>query len=401
MVRVLFVDDDQNVLQGLRRILRGFRQEWDMAFANSGKEALDLLAQGHFDIVVSDMRMPQMDGAQLLAEVRRLYPYMVRIVLSGQADKATILKSVKPAHQYLTKPCDDAVLKDTLIRARLLRQLLSDDALVQVVSQIDTLPSLPSLYEEIIEELASEYASLAKIGQIISKDLGMTAKILQLVNSAFFGNRRHIASPAQAAELLGLETLKVLVLSIQIFSQVEDSQVSQFFLHRLWEHSMTTGILARTLAQQEKWDQTLVDATFMAGVLHDVGKLILAVNLPHRYQEAIQLAKAEGISAWEGEQRIFGVSHAETGAFLLALWGLPLNIVEAVSHHHRPRESGQGQAGPLTAVHLGNYWEHDRRGPAPANLAGELDRAYLGSLGIEPKLAAWRAHCLEALQEAD
>lgn len=186
-IGILFVDDEPNVLRSIRRMLHGLRQEWDMKFVESGHEALSLLAKEAFEVIITDMRMPQMDGAQLLTEVKKQYPHMVRIVLSGHTDKDMILKSVQQAHQYLSKPCDAETLKSTISRTRARRSLLSQESLKRIVSKIDVLPSLPSLYAEIINELQSSDLSIQKIGQIISKDLGMTAKVLQMVNSAFFG----------------------------------------------------------------------------------------------------------------------------------------------------------------------------------------------------------------------
>ena len=289
-VNILFVDDEPLVLQGLQRVLRRLRDEWDIAFAHSGPEALEKLSREPFDVIVSDMRMPGMDGGQLLAEVKERYPHMVRIILSGQSERGMVMKTIKPAHQYLAKPCDDATLKACLGRARLLRGMMADESLRGLISQIDTLPSLPALYMAIVKELEKDCASIKTIGGIISQDIGMTAKILQLVNSAFFGFRRHIASPAEAVELLGLETIKVLVLSVEIFSQLDQEKIPAFSVKSLWDHSLATGVYARTIAVQEKVEHALVEDSFMAGVLHDAGKLVLAANLPDRYQGVLTLA---------------------------------------------------------------------------------------------------------------
>jgi CheY-like chemotaxis protein len=208
MRRILFVDDEPKVLAWLERMLRSMRHEWEMEFAKSGPEALEALAARPFDVVVSDMRMPGMNGTQLLAEVMQRHPQVVRIILSGNADHETGMKSVGPAHQFLTKPCDVEVVKTTVGRACALRDLLADERLRLLVSQMQSLPSLPSLYEELVRELQLPNASLKRVGEIISKDVGMTAKILQMVNSAFFGLRREVSSIGRALTLLGLENVK-------------------------------------------------------------------------------------------------------------------------------------------------------------------------------------------------
>ena len=396
---ILLVDDEPRVLQGLVRMMRSRRQEWEIATAASGPEALNLLSRQPFDVVVSDMRMPGMDGTHLLREVQERYPEIVRIILSGQSDQESALQSVMPAHQYLTKPCSDEVLKSAIERSCGLRDLLADHSLKQLVSRIDSLPSLPALYVKILEELESPYASIHKIGEVISQDIGMIAKILQLVNSAFFGYCRHISSPAQAVELLGLETIKALVLSVKIFSQMDRSSMTVLAMDRIWAHSLATGVFAKTIATAEKSERAVVDDAFMAGMLHDAGKLILAVNLPKQYQEALTVPRGHGDSVLEAERQTFGVTHAEVGAYLLALWGLPLPIVEAVAFHHFPGRCPQKQMGPLAAVHTGNCLEYAINGQEDANC--RIDTAYLDELKILPRLPAWQALCRQAATEGE
>jgi len=330
--KILFVDDEPMVLNGLQRMLRPLRTQWEMTFVESGKKALEVLAATPFDVVVSDMRMPGMDGAQLLTEVKRLYPQIVRLILSGHSDKEMILRSVGPTHQYLAKPCDTETLKNTVARACALRDLLSDEPLKRLVSRMESLPSLPHLYAEIMNELQSPDSSIQKVGEIIAQDVGMTAKILQLVNSAFFGLRRHVSNPSQAASLLGLETVKALVLSSQVFSQFEEKTLTGLRLEALWSHSLAVGALARRICIQQSAPLKVTDDAFLAGLLHDAGKLVLAANVPEHYIQALTLASQRGLHPCDVERGVMGASHAEIGAYLLGLWGLPDPIVEALAY---------------------------------------------------------------------
>lgn len=398
-LRILFVDDEPKVLEGLRRMMRSIRHEWEITTAASGPEALEHMSRNLVDVVVTDMRMPEMDGNQLLNEVKNRYPEVVRIVLSGQSDREMVLKSVRPAHQYLSKPCNDEVLKSAIRRSCGLRDLLADKFLKQLISRIDSLPSLPTLYLEIMREVASPYSSMHKIGEIISRDIGMTAKILQLVNSAFFGFRRHIASPAEAAELLGLETIKALVLSVKIFSQFDHAGMKIFAADRIWGHSLATGIFAKTIAKAEKKKRAVIDDAFMAGLLHDAGKLILAANLPQPYKEALAVARHQGSPVLEAERQAFGVTHAEVGAYLLSLWGLPFTIVEAIAYHHHPGSCPQKEMGVLAAIHVGNSLENKVHGAQDADC--RLDREYLAELKMLHKLPELLDLCLQALKEGE
>lgn len=399
MKRILFVDDEPNVLAGIRRMLHPMREEWEMAFASGGEEALAVLANEPFDVVVSDMRMPGMDGAQLLSEVKQRYPQVVRIVLSGHSEDDMVLRSVGPAHQYLAKPCDPRQLKEIVGRACALRDLLSEDSLRNLVSQMSTIPSLPETYTEIVEELQSPEASIKKVGKIISEDVGMTAKVLQLVNSAFFGLRRHVSDPAQAASFLGVDTLKALVLSIQVFSHFDALEIEGLCLDTLWNHSAMTGAMAKCTAVAEDGPEQLRDHALLAGLLHDAGKLVIAANLPERYSNVLTSVESEGLEFSEAERRIFTNTHAEVGAYLLGLWGLPDPIVEAVAFHHNPsRCMGDGFT-PLTAVHVADALYHESRHPRDGKVS-VLDTEYLEQLGLADRLPAWRGLIADIAQGA-
>ena len=368
-----------------------------MHFVQSGQEALSCLERDSFDVVVSDIRMPGMDGAQLLTEVMRRHPQIVRIVLSGHSDQDLALRSVKAAHQYLSKPCDSETLKSVIIRTCSLRDLLAEDSIRQLVSKMTSLPSLPSLYHEILDQLQSRDVSVQKVGEIVSKDLGMTAKILQLVNSAFFGLPRHISNPTQAVSLLGLDVVRVLVLSIRILEQFDPEKMSPLNLEILWQHSLRTGLLARTIAKMENQKQHSLDESFTAGLLHDLGKPILSKNFPEGYQEIEKATRERKLSSWEAEKELWGATHSEVGAYLLGLWGLPDPIIEAVAFHHFPsRREGMGFS-PLLAVHIANVLEHQSNASEGQPLS-QVDLQYLSGLQMTDRLNRWAETCPETLE---
>jgi YesN/AraC family two-component response regulator len=228
MKHLLFVDDEPKVLQGLERQLRGMRNDWTMEFAADGARAMEIMENKPVDVIVTDMIMPGMDGAQLLAEVVKRHPKTVRIVLSGHADRDSVLRLVEPAHQYLSKPCDAEELRRAIGRAFALRELLANERLKQLASRLGSLPTLPALHTQLTDELRKDEPSLDHVTEIISKDIGMTSKILQLVNSAFFGLPQRISSAHEAVMYLGLSTVRALVLSIQVFSQYDSKKLKGF-----------------------------------------------------------------------------------------------------------------------------------------------------------------------------
>lgn len=389
--KILFVDDEQNVLTGLKRMLRVMRDEWDMEFIESGEQALEFLSREYTDVVISDIRMPGMDGLKLLAEIKQKYPHILRIVLSGESNAELLYKSTSVSHQFLSKPCNAEMLKSVIAHAYALNNLFNNESLKKRMAQIDSLPSIPSLYAEIMEVLNSPSSSLKKVGEIISKDIGMSAKILQLVNSAYFGLSREISNPSQAVTLLGMNTIKSLVLSIHIFSQVDIQKISAVSIDELWNHNMKTGVLAKAISRAETNDSILIDNAFLAGLLHDSGKLILMLNFSDEYRQVMNLSAAETISMVESEQQVFGTTHAEAGAYLLGRWGLPSPVVEAIAYHHTPGscqfDSTDGFSA-LTAVHVANALAHHL--PCPNDhIINLIDDEYLKRIGKTERLQEW------------
>lgn len=385
MRSILFVDDEPNVLEGLQRMLRPMRRDWDMRFADSGRSALSSLADKPCDVVVTDMRMPGMDGSQLLTEVRRLYPGTVRIVLSGQSDREMIMKSVGPAHQYLSKPCEAEVLKDTVSRACALRDLLTHPQLKLLVSEMHSLPSLPASCAALMKEFESPDASIKRVAQIISRDPGMTVKMLQLVNSAFFGLRRHVASAEEAVSLLGLDITRALVLSAEIFTEFKAPDIPGMSLDDLWSHSFAVAELAKRIARSGGADTQTADVAFTGGLLHEIGRLVLASRMPAQYTEAMEIARNEKISIAAAEERVFGTAHPGIGAYLIGLWGLPDSIVEAIAFHLRPSVSTVKKFDALVAVHIADHLDTTHTG----NDITSIDQELLDQLGVSYQMSRW------------
>jgi putative nucleotidyltransferase with HDIG domain len=384
--RLLFVDDEILVLNGLRRALHGMRQDWDMRFVEGAQAALLALDQEVYDAIITDMRMPVMDGAQLLELVKERHPNVVRIILSGQSSREAVFRSISPAHQFLSKPCDPQELVTRLGHAFAMQDLLSNQALKTVVSRLRSIPSLPTLYHELTAVLQREDPSLVQIERIIAKDVGMATKILQLSNSAFIGARGRVSSLLQAVSLIGTETVRTLVLSFHVFSECKDSAMARY-LPALWEHSVAVASLARRIALSEKADKMLADESFTAGLLHDVGKAVLLAEMLDKYANILS-SNPSSTMALELEQ--LGCTHAQVGAYLISIWGLPLPLVHAVAFHHDPMDSGENQFSSLTAVHAADAIA-SLNDPSQLNHDIELDLKYLQRLAMVEKEPVWRS----------
>ncbi len=434
MKKILFVDDDQNILLGLKRTLRSMRREWDMEFASSGQEALDIMAKSSFDVIVSDMRMPKMNGVELLETVMERYPDTIRIILSGHSDQEMILRSIKSTHQFLIKPSNTVTLKFTIERACGFRELLRDKMLRRIIGSAEDLPTLPKLYSMIMKEIQSPDVCLKNMGDIVSRDISMSAKLLKVVNSAFFGLPQRINDPQQAAVYLGLDTLRALVLAIEVFSSdMKDQELIASSLEDIWRHSLDVGRVAKEIAYSLSGDKKIAEEAMVGGMLHDIGKLIL-LRIPDKYKEIQALNEDIGCGILAAENEVLKTSHAELGAYLLCLWGISEDIVTVIAYHHNPsRLIGDASDLPdepfeensekikstgrsdltlpsdkidltgltvLTAVHVANSLINQKECSSGTTDFKYIDMRYLRALNLVDKLPEWVA-CYEKIRRRE
>lgn len=399
---ILFVDEEKFVHKALKRSFRNMRQEWDMHFAASPSEALEILNNQSTEVIVTETLFQGDSGLDFLKVVRESHPQSVRIILSGYSDQDVVLKSVDLAHQYLAKPCEDDALKATIDRAFMMKNLLDHQALKEIVSQIDSLPTLPAIYVELTKELESQDASIEKIGDIISKDIGLTAKILKLVNSSFFGLRQLVNNPAKAVSLLGLDLIKAIVLSSGTFNKFKNLKFPGVSLEQMWEHAMLTGAFAKIIAKEEGLGRQGSDAAFMAGILHDIGKLLIAAHLPDSYGVINKLSEKMSISTAEAETRVIGTTHAGIGAYLLGLWGLPDSILDATAFHHMPNSKPANGLHTTAIVHIADALAKSGDDiHQPEGTIDGLDYDVLQEVGHLSSITHWKAICAEYVTSND
>jgi len=394
MKRILFVDDERRVLEGLQRMLRPHRSQWHMRFANSGQEALAMLEEGSYDVIVSDMRMPGMDGAQLLETVRERYPGMIRIVLSGHSDVEAALRAVPVAHQFLAKPCDAEKLQAAIDPSSENDPIVADEATRRMIADIGELPTLPGTYATLMSAIDDPEASLNQIAGIVSRDTAVAAKVLQLVNSAFFGITSQVTTVSAAVGFLGFDLLKNLVVTIELFRTFSSgSGVAGFSAEEVQRHSCCVAAIAARLPVS----RSKADATSVAGLLHDIGKLVLATRSAQQFERALQAAITENRPLYVLEEEMNGASHAEIGGYLLKLWGLPASVVEAVSRHHHPIRTDNTTIDMSMAIHIADLLEHEASGQTSVSPVA-LDDLCKESVAWSESLPGWRTAAAEIVQ---
>ena len=393
--RVLFVDDEQHMLAGLRRMLHTSRARLDLQFACSGPDALDLMARDPVDVIVSDMRMPGMDGARLLAEVQRRYPGCVRIVLSGEADRSSVLSAIGSAQQFLAKPCDADTLLGVLERALEVRRSLDDPTVRELIGGVVSLPTLPEVYDQLVTAIHAPDVQLQDVAAILAGDVATSADVLRLVNSAFFGLPQDVTSVQLAVALLGAENIRALVLTGAVF-RVDGGLAGTLDARQLRDRALRRAALGRVMARAETLDGPMVDQIGLTCMLRDAGLLLLAQGMPVAARE---LADALGcdplaldpVRVAELEAAHFGCTVPQASAYLLGLWSFAPGVVHALA--------GQPLTGSATGATLSEQildFAH-RRTLAPSRQVPAYGVRYLSG----DRLDSWNELCDNLIHDSD
>ena len=388
---ILFVGTDPGLAEAFRAEFDNPPGVWPIALAGTAAEALARLEEEPFEAVVVESQLPDGPGMQLLDAIMRRHSHPVRILRGGALDSENTLKGLGKAHYYLLEPCEPATLLSLLEEAGTTRARSSSEALCRVVGQMRHLPSPPAIYFQVLQAVQAEEASLDQVGQLILQDPALSGKLLQLANSAVFGLQLKVIHPVEAIGYVGLETTKALLLLAHTFSFFEDLERTPFSMESLGRHSLAVGRAAQRMAQAEGAAPDLRDQAFTAGLLHDLGKLFFAANLPREFNAAMELARAEGGGLWQAERQIFGTDHAEVAGYVLGTWHLPSPIVQAVAWHHCPGQNPNQvpEFTPLTAVHVANALERQAGDEPDGQVPSAIDAAYLEQLGLGDRLGEW------------
>jgi HD-like signal output (HDOD) protein len=339
MTNILFVDDEPRVLEGLQGLLRKHRKRWNMEFVVGGQCALDVLAERPFDVVVTDLKMPHVDGFAILQYLATRHPETIRIVLSGQAELGSAVAVTEHAHQALTKPCRAGELEAVLERACALRELIVDEEVRRALGRVNELPALPLTYTRLATMANDDRCGASDFANVVASDIAISASVLKLANSGFFAGGRKIGTVAQAVSLLGLDTVQSVALTSALFDTRTMLPAGRVFAEDLQEHSTLVAGLAAKLAG------SLRREAFAAAMLHDVGRMVLALQMPE-VKDGSTSAMRQTPSNIEPPECI----HPKIGGYLLGLWGLPFAVFDAVTRHH---QEPPADANPLAAS---IYW---------------------------------------------
>jgi len=390
--RILFVDDDELILRSMERVLRrpALENGWELCFATDGDSALVEMSKSPVEVLLADANMGKMSGAALLRKVQERDPAVVRILLSGHTGLDTLRTALPYAHQFLPKPCDGQLLRATLESACALRSLLAKPEMRQLVGSSNELPSAPRTFIELSNALANPNASARAVSEIIERDIAIAARVLQLVSSAFYGLPRAVTSIGGAVAYLGVEVIKAIVLSVEVSRMFPLTQsIPDFSVEALQQHGTRVTQFAKRILGHEPGGDVLI----VAGLLQDSGQLVLASRAAARFGVALSTAASRKQPLADVEADMFGATHADIGAYLLGLWGLPQRVVSAVANHLEPQRAHSRVFDAAGALYVSNLLLADPDIPAVDEVPSRsiaIDLSFLRMVGVAHQLDEWR-----------
>lgn len=388
-IRVLYLDEsDETVADFMERL--GRARPWDVARARNGAEAFSIARKQAVDVAVLSGDMSDADAVILAGEIANIHPKLTVFIVSGETEDRATRACSSGRYQWLDKPCDPLALISSIERMVALVSWLTNNTTIELVSGIHSLPAMPSNYQGVIRIIHSPTVSAQDIGDAINLDMGMTSRVLQVANSAYYGYTKKITSPTEAVLFLGVETVKSLIHYSHLLNNFPSLSSANTMFDKIWKHSMGVAAVARKITLLETNNDDLAEEAFTAGMLHDIGKLVLMSMRAKEYRDVMRLAAEKKGAPHMIERMKLGTTHAETGAYLLSLWGIPFSILEAVAWHHYPGEAKDRKFSPLTAVHAANVFERVRMEPENAKFAPQLDYRYLAEVGVTDRIEEWR-----------
>ena len=350
MKKILFVDDEKQILRALKRLF--VSSDYEVHFADGGERALELVKEQDFDLLVTDIRMPEMDGIELLRQVKDASPLTLRVALSGYTDNKKIYSALEDnlAKLYLFKPWDNKELTSLIDRLFELEDILKDKKLLNLINNLDELPTVPDLYAELCR-MVEENADIETIAKKLEEDQSIASKLLRVANSAFYGAKT--GSIAQAIMYVGLINVKNIVLSNGIFTSLGLDRDLQ---RSLWEHVNLTNRLMNAIYQKCLFKK-VPNLFASAGLLHDIGRVIIYQFFMDEFKDVLEEVKSSPErSINEIETEIIGVDHQKIGGYLLNWWEIPVPIIESALFHHDPLNDAVMNKELVSVVHISNYY---------------------------------------------
>lgn len=384
-LKILALCTRKDIIVKIERELSNLELAYQLIELYQCDEIHETLKNTELDIIAIDMNIPDCDYMSILKMLKEDYPHLVRILIAEEWSKELVVMTNDLVHLIIEKKYLSEMLVNTIIRAEQMRELLKNDKLTQLINSFDELPIMQNVYIELLHMLQTPDVPLKKIGDLISKEYSLTAKILQVANMSIFTHLGRINNPQQAVVFLGTNVIRAVILYLQVFS-FDTKNPKQFkFINQLESHCLHVSELARKISTIYHSNTELQDDTFTTALLHDIGKLII-ITKTNKLEEIIEYSEKNHCDLWKAELEILGTSHAEIGAYLLSLWGFPSSVINGVAYHHQASKSKNNEFSPLTFVHIAESLIHQNRIVEESIFMEKIDTHYINLLGLEDQI---------------
>jgi putative nucleotidyltransferase with HDIG domain len=382
---LLAVDDPQTLVD----IHQALGAEWEATTVASEADALGQLAERSFNALLVDFNLGSPDASELLNQALEKRPETSRFLLAYEADLALVAAKVLGSHQILPKPVEPASLKSRIENG--INDCNSNESGSDATKDANGKPIIPSVYSDVLKALDTPGVTNEEVGELIARDGALTIEVLRLTRSAYMGIPSNLTDPAEAVETLGLEPVKALVMALRFLAEHNHLRPGYLSLDQIWQHSVNVAQIARDLVLFETKDRTLAAQALTAGLLHDLGKVVLVTNFDDLYGRVHSLARKQPVPLWDIEKEMFGANHGEIGACLVGMWNMPSSVVDAAAFHHEPPLGESEQLTALAAVHIANVLERELRANDEFRVAPVINTTFLNELGLLQRLPIWRA----------
>jgi Predicted signal transduction protein len=354
--RILFVDDETQILRSITRLFMD--TEYEVLTAESGAEALDILESEQVDVIVSDMKMPKMTGYELLSQVKKRFPNIVRIILSGFSDERIVFDALQKniAKLYILKPWENTVLINTIEKVfQIENTLRNNEKVLKLVNNAEELPTIKTSYQKIINVIESDQ-EIYKIVEAIEADNSIVIKLLHIVNSSYYAVKT--GSIKRAVAYLGLDNIKNIVIASAFIDGLSFNSKDNKRLEQLWEHAFIANRII-SIIYNEFLNKKIPETEMNAGLLSNVGIIFMIHSFHDKYMEIFEEVEKNKGDIIELENKAFGTNHQEIGGYLLQWWDIPLPIVEAALYHHDPFNDNVINRQIVFAAHIAEKYAWD------------------------------------------
>lgn len=354
--RILFVDDETQILRSITRLFMD--TEYEVLTAESGADALDLLEVEQVDVIVSDMKMPKMTGYELLSQVKKRFPNVVRIILSGFSDERIVFDALQKniAKLYILKPWENTVLINTIEKVFQIENVLrNNEKVLKLVNNAEELPTIKTSYQRIINVIENDQ-EIYKIVEAIEADNSIVIKLLHIVNSSYYAVKT--GSIKRAVAYLGLDNIKNIVIASAFIDGLHFNSKDNKRIEQLWEHAFIANRII-SIIYSEFLNKKIPETEMNAGLLSNVGIIFMIHSFHDKYMEIFGEIEKKDVSIVELENKAFETNHQEIGGYLLQWWDIPLPIVESALYHHDPFNENIINKQIVLAAHIAEKYAWD------------------------------------------